>query len=102
MGAGPNVRNNHINLSKFMDAFPQDVIGGKNKSEAAPRQIEIDWGGPQHVVTDIDGSKSIFRGRRWVRRFLAASDAQEGDIVVLTETAPYKLSVRLERRASEV
>lgn len=99
---GGNVRNNHINLSKFMDAFPQDVIGGKNKTEAAPRQIEIDWGGPQHVVTDIDGSKSIFRGRGWIRRFLAASDAQEGDIVVLAETAPYKLSVRLERRASEV
>ncbi|WP_106744678.1 hypothetical protein [Yoonia maritima] len=94
---GGNIRNNHINLSRVLNAFPQDVIGGKNKSEAAPRQIEIDWGGPQPVLTDIDGSKSIFRGRGWVRRFFAASGAQEGDYVVIVQTASYKVSLRLER-----
>lgn len=94
---GGNVRNNRISLSRILNAFPQDVIGGKNKSEAAPRQIEIDWGGPQPVLTDIDGSKSIFRGRGWVRRFFAASGAQEGDYVVITQTASYKVSLQLER-----
>lgn len=95
---GGNIRNNHINLSKYIDAFAQDVIGGKNKADAAPRQMEIDWGGPQQVLTDIDGSKSIFRARGWVRRFFTSSGAQEGDVVVITETAPYKVSVNLERR----
>lgn len=99
---GGNVRNNHIILSKFLNAFPQDVIGGKNKSDLAPRQIEIDWGGPQPILTDIDGSKSIFRGRGWVRRFFEASRAQEGDYVVITETATYKVSVRLERGEQSV
>lgn len=94
---GGNIRNNHINLSRILNAFPQNVIGGKNKSEAAPRQIEIDWGGPQPVLTDIDGSKSIFRGRGWVRRFFAASGAQEGDYVVIVQTASYKVSLLLER-----
>jgi hypothetical protein len=95
--SGGNVRNNHINLSKILNAFPHDVIGGTNKAEAAARQLQIDWGGPQSVMTDIDGSKSIFRGRGWVRRFFEASDAQEGDVVVITETAPYHISVQLER-----
>jgi len=96
---GGNVRNNHINLSKLMDAFEQDVIGGKNKADAAPRQIQIDWGGPEYVLTDIDGSKSIFRARGWVRQFFTASGAQEGDVVILIKTAPYKIYVRLEHDA---
>lgn len=95
--SGGNIRNNHINLSKLMDKFPKDSIGGSNSAEAAARPILVDWGGPQTVTTDIDGSKSIFRGRGWVRRFLAASQAREGDIVVITETAPYSISVRLVR-----
>lgn len=98
---GGNVRNDHINLSQFLDAFPQDVIGGRNKAEAAIRQVRIDWGGPQPVMTDIDRTKSIFRGRGWVRRFLSASDAHEGDVVIVTETAPYQISVRLERKMSK-
>lgn len=98
--SGGNVRNNHINLSSFLNAFPQDAIGGRNKSEAAPRQLQIDWGGPQHVITDIDGTKAIFRGRGWVRRFFSAANAQEGNIVIVTQTSPYSLIVRLERASS--
>ncbi len=100
--SGGNIRNDHINLSIFLDAFPADVIGGKNKDDVAPRQIVIDWGGPQPVATDIDGTKSIFRKRGWVRRFFASSGAQEDDVVIITETAPYRISVRLERQAPEV
>lgn len=95
--SGGNIRNNHINLSKLMDRFPGDSIGGSNSAEAAARPLTVDWGGPQTVTTDIDGSKAIFRGRGWVRRFLAASKAQEGDTVVIAETAPYSISVRLVR-----
>lgn len=93
-----NVRNNHINLSEFLNTFPKDQRDWrKNKSYGAPRKIEIDWGGPQPILIDIDGSKAIFRGRGWVRRFFEASKAKEGDYVLITETATYKVSVRLER-----
>lgn len=94
--SGGNIRNNHMKLASLMHSFPRDVIGGSNKTEAAPRNLEIDWGGPEPVTTDIDGTKSIFRARGWVRRFFAASDAHEDDTVVFTETAPYRISVRLE------
>ncbi|WP_312529539.1 hypothetical protein [Paracoccus sp. (in: a-proteobacteria)] len=100
MLTGGNIRNNHINLSTFLKEFPSDVIGGANSGRVAPKQLLIDWGGPQHVMTDIDGTKSIFRGRGWVRRFLAASLAKEGDVVVIAETEPYRYVVWLERRNS--
>jgi hypothetical protein len=95
--SGGNIRNNHIKLSPLMHAFPRDVVGGSNKAEAAPRRLEIDWGGPELATTDIDGTKSIFRSRGWVRRFFEASGAEEGDIVVFTEIAPYRIGVRLAR-----
>ena len=30
-----NLRNNHFYLTEFLDAFPRDTIGGRNRSEAA-------------------------------------------------------------------
>ncbi|MFG6659487.1 hypothetical protein [Sulfitobacter sp. 915] len=95
--SGGNIRNNHIKLSPLMYAFPRDAIGGSNKAEAAPRRLEIDWGGPEPATTDIDGTKSIFRSRGWVGRFFETSEAEEGDIVVFTKMAPYRIGVRLER-----
>tara|TARA_Y100000815_G_scaffold260808_1_gene272565 strand:+ start:33 stop:902 length:870 start_codon:yes stop_codon:yes gene_type:complete len=100
--SGGNIRNNHIKLSPLMHAFPREVIGGSNKAEAAPRNLEIDWGGPETAKTDIDGTKSIFRARGWVRRFFATSGAREDDVVIFTETGPYRISVRLERRKPEL
>lgn len=95
--SGGNIRNNHIKLSPLIGSFPSEVFGGSNKTEAAPRHLEIDWGGPVTVKTDIDRTKSIFRARGWVRRFFATSGAREGDIVVFTETGAYRISVHLER-----
>jgi hypothetical protein len=95
--SGGNIRNHHIKLSPILAAFPCDVIGGKNKSEVAPRSLVIDWGGPDLVTTDIDGSKCIFRARGWVRRFFEASRAQEGDVVIFSETAPYRVAISLSR-----
>lgn len=94
--SGGNIRNNHIKLAPLMHAFPRDVIGGSNKTQVAPRRLEIHWGGPEPVMTDIDGTKSIFRARGWVRRFFAASGARANDNVVFTETAAYRIHVRLE------
>ncbi|WP_428925426.1 hypothetical protein [Marinibacterium sp. SX1] len=92
-----NLRNNHFYLTEFMDRFPQDCIGGRNRHEAAPRQVTVDWGGPAPVSTDIDGSKRMFRRRGWVGQLFAAFDASEGDVVVVTSVTPYQLHVRIER-----
>ena len=95
--SGGNIRNNHIKLAPLMHAFPREVIGGANKAEAASRNLEIDWGGPETARSDIDRTKSIFRARAWVRRFFTATGAREGDAVVFAETGLYRISVRLER-----
>ena len=84
-------------LSAFIHAFPREVIGESNKAEAAPRQLEIDRGGPESAKMDIDRTKSIFRARGWARRFFATSEAKEGEIIVFSGTAPYRISLRLER-----
>lgn len=99
--SGGNIRNNHMKLASLLHTFPQDVIGGSNRTEAAPRSLEVDWGAPETVVTDIDGTKLIFRARGWVQRFFAASGAREGDTVIFTETAPYRIRVRLEQSKAE-
>jgi len=96
--SGGNIRNNHFYLTDFIDRFPRDTIGGRNRSEAASREISIDWGGPQPVLSDIDASKRMFRRRGWVGQFFEASDAREGDSVIVTISSPYHVRVRLERK----
>ena len=94
---GGNLRNNHFYVGEFIDKFPQDTLGGKNKSHAAMREISIDWGGPSTVLSDIDKIKRIFRQRRWVKEFFASSGAREGDTVVVTSTGSYSVHIHLER-----
>jgi hypothetical protein len=94
---GAKLRNQHFYLTEFLDKFPADTIGGRNKHEAAPREITVDWGGPSPVTTDIDLTKRMFRKRGWVREFFSASNAREGDVVVLTSSTPYHIQVRIER-----
>lgn len=96
---GGNLRNNHFYIGDFLDRFPSDSIGGRNKQEAARRELTVDWGGPSPVMTDIDRTKRMFRRRGWVRQFFSASEAREGDTVVVTSTAPYHVNVRVERRS---
>ncbi|SHM66429.1 ASCH domain-containing protein [Roseibium suaedae] len=95
---GGNLRNDHFYIREFLDRFPADTIGGSNKSAAAPREITIDWGGPSLVMTDIDRTKGMFRKRGWVGKFFEASAASEGDAIVVTSRAPYRVHVRIERR----
>ena len=95
--SGGNLRNDHFYLTEFLEKFPSDCIGGRNKQEAAPRELTVDWGGPSPVKTDIDRTKRMFRRRGWVRQFFLSAGAREGDTVVVTSTAPYLVQVRVER-----
>jgi hypothetical protein len=93
-----NLNNNHFYLTDFLNAFPADTIGGKNADQAAPRSLAIEWGSTTPEFSDIDLSKRMFRKRGWVRKFFAAADAKEGDIVVVSLIAPYRVHVGLEPR----
>jgi hypothetical protein len=95
-----NLRNNHFYLRDHVHKFPDDVIGGSNKAKAAPREVVLDWGGPEPARTDIDGEdKKFFRARGWVGAFYKLHDAQAGDFVVIEPLDPYLYRVRLEKAA---
>ena len=90
-----NIDNHHFYMRNFVHRFPDDLIGGSNKAQAAPRTALVDWGGPAPVETDIDGQKLFFRRRGWVRRFFADNGAEAGDVVRVEETGPYCYRVSL-------
>lgn len=94
-----NIDNSHINLRNFFDKFPADAIGGSNRASAAPREIAVDWGGSDLVATDLDGSKHIFRKRRWIRDFFERYGVCAGDTIRIEELAPYSYRVILQQRS---
>jgi hypothetical protein len=92
--SGGNVRNNHIYLP--LDFFPEDAIGGKNKSDAAPRMISVIFKPGRTVDTDIDRSKRILRTRAAVREFFALADVQEGDTIRIMKAGSYRYEISKE------
>jgi hypothetical protein len=84
---GGNIRNGHIYLP--LDFFPEDAIGGSNKTSAAPRQITVVFQPGATVQTDIDRTKRILRNRAPVPDFFARANIAEGDKVRITRTAPH-------------
>lgn len=95
-----NIANNHIYLRSFFDRFPADAVGGSNKANVARRELTINWGGPEPVVTDLDGSKKFFRARGWIGAFYKLNRAKAGDRVLVEQTAPYRYEVRLQKAGS--
>ncbi len=92
-----NLDYGHIYLTGCMDIFPPDVMGGANKSVAAPRTVQVDFGSGV-VDTDIVGGKRIFRRRSWVREFLTQNDVAAGHRILLEKLEPYAYRVRVEPR----
>ncbi len=95
-----NIDNAHIYLRGFFEKFPADAIGGSNKSEAARREISVDWGGETIVMTDLDGAKKFFRKRSWIRAFFEGNGIVAGDVVSVDETASFSYRVSLLRQAT--
>ena len=84
-----NINNNHIYLRNIIDFFPDDTIGGKNKTESAPRTLSIKYDTDIEVETDIAGDKKIFRSRTGVKNFFTDNDIKAGDRVKITRLTPY-------------
>lgn len=78
-----NLKNNHIYLREFFDAFPKDAVGGSNIAAAAQKTISVEWGEGCVAMTDLDGTKKLFRKRGWVREFFARTGAVVGDTVLV-------------------
>ncbi|MER9528523.1 ASCH domain-containing protein [Mesorhizobium sp. M0309] len=89
--SGGNLRNNHIYLP--LDFFPQDAIGGSNKSDLAERTIAVTFDPGHTVETDIDGTKRILRTRSLVADFFARTGMKAGDIVRIAKVEPYKYEI---------
>ncbi|EPU7923665.1 hypothetical protein ACVZR8_004572 [Vibrio parahaemolyticus] len=81
-----NIRNSHLYLTKVMDLFPTDSIGGNNIDSEAPQRLEIHCGIEQPVLTDIAGDKKIFRKRSWVKEFFASHKLEAGSEMVIEHT----------------
>lgn len=92
-----NIKNNHIYLREFFDAFPEDVVGGSNIAAAAQHTISIEWGEGNFAVTDLDGKKKFFRKRGWVRELFAQTEAVAGDTVLVEMVRPYSYRVTVQR-----
>ena len=83
-----NLDNSHLYLTDVLDMFPDDVFGGPDGSQAAPRSIRVQWGN-EVVETDIDRTKNIFRKRGWIARFFDENRVQANDRVLLEQIEPY-------------
>ncbi|MBA5763110.1 hypothetical protein H2O73_12180 [Vibrio sp. 404] len=81
-----NIRNDHLYLTKAMDLFPADAIGGSNIESEAPQKLEIHCGIEQPVLTDIAGDKKIFRKRSWVKEFFTSHQLDAGSEIVIEHT----------------
>jgi hypothetical protein len=92
-----NIDNSHMYLTQCMDMFPDDVLGGTDESQEAPRTVRVQWG-DDVVETDIVRDKHIFRRRGWVRRFFseAHNHRRRSSAAGATGTLPVS---RVERRS---
>jgi hypothetical protein len=90
-----NIDHNHVYLREFFDRFPIDAVGGSNKAEKAAREISIMWDGGPLVVTDLDGTKKLFRARGWISSFFRHHNARAGDRVLVDEGAPFQYRIRI-------
>lgn len=86
-----SLRNNLLYVP--LDFFPEDAIGGSNKSEPADRAIQVTFSPGRTVETDIDCVKRIIRARGAVGEFFAQGAVREGDVITLRKISSHKYEV---------
>lgn len=97
-----NLVSSHLYLTPFRDRLPADVIGGHTKDDLAPRTLTLEFGGIREetdIPTYVNGRpRTFFRNRTFARRFLDASRAEVGDVVLYDHVSPYHLRLSLRRK----
>ena len=92
-----NLKNHHFYLRSFLDRFPKELIGGRDRPNAVVARLETDDAGFA-TTTDICPTHRVFRDRSWTRSFFERSGAAAGDRVVVRELEPFHYQVSLRRR----
>lgn len=88
-----NLNNSHIYLSKHLDFFSKDVIGGGSRHSIAKNLVVLHLKGVGTFQTDIAGDKKIFRHRGPIRKFLELHGLRAGDEVILVRRGDYQYAL---------
>lgn len=89
-----NIEHSHIYLSSYIGFFPNNVIGGANKSSIAKQLLQLNFGqSGEPVYTDIAGDKKIFRKRGWVKTFFETHELEAGDNIVIEKINDLSLHI---------
>jgi len=108
---GGNIEHGHVYLRSVLPFFPDDCVGGSDKSQRATRLVTLAFKGGPTVQTDIAGpdraggegksSHLFFREARTgvLRSFFERFGAEPGDEVVFRRTSAYGYDVELQKRA---
>lgn len=92
-----NLKNNHFYLRRFLDRFPEDLVGGRDRTP--PRLAQVVAKGMSPTSTDICPTHRFFRDRSWTRAFFASADAEVDDVVQVHELGPSRYQVSLRKKA---
>lgn len=89
----------NISVSKNLDMFPVDSIGGRNKEFQASRLLKLHLVGGEVIETDIDGEdKKIFRnGRPTISAWIKKNNVKLGDFLCIEKIDDYSYRIWLEK-----
>jgi DNA polymerase-3 subunit epsilon len=90
-----NLNSNHFYLTSCLNMFPPAAIGGKSETEQATLKLKVRPAFGEEVMTDIDGTKNIFRNRGWVGKLFRVSEAKVGEAVQIKKLSEFGIDVRV-------
>ena len=96
---GNDLKSYLIRLTPFIQHLPDDVVGGSDASQVAPRLLTLHYEG-QSTATDLPTDqkgklRGFFRDRKMAR--IVLQDAEIGDVVVFASISPYEYLMRLQK-----
>lgn len=105
-----NLQYGHFYLRSILGLFPEETIGGSDKSQRAAEHLsvilpsghsgETDIAGPNRLSLQKRSEHYFFRNRTLTKRFFFETDASEGDTVVIQRLSERHVSLALEKSSS--
>lgn len=93
-----NIRYGHIYIRGALHLFPDDAVGGQNRSSGTGKPIIVTFTPGRTITTDIEGRGRFIRDRSATPDFLARSGARAGDKVRIVRTGERAFEFTLEGR----